>query len=96
MNTNKVIEYSGQLAVLITETIQENSEFDIEDINENITEFITALCVIVPHKFLKLYTDEKIVNYLDSNHLANSLCVQFMQEMRDQYPSKDGEGHEQE
>lgn len=46
MNTNKVIEYSGQLAVLITETIQENSEFDIEDINENITEFITALSMI--------------------------------------------------
>lgn len=96
MNAKKTLIYAANIENLILEALDKNSDLYIGDISENIAEFITALCVLIPHNFLERYTQEDIENLLDSNHVANSLCVQFMQEVRDQNESKNGEGHEQE
>ena len=85
MNVEKAMTFTGQLENVINESIDGNSDLFEDDIFENMTEFVTAVCVLLPHQILKKYTEENIKNFLDSNHLANSLCVQFMQAMRDKY-----------
>ena len=85
MDVEKAMAFTGQLEELIIESLNENSDLFVGDISEYMTEFMTAACVLLPHQLLKRYTEENIKNFLDSNHLANSLCVQFIQAMRDKY-----------
>lgn len=85
MNTEKVMVYTAELEQIINEVIDENSDSYMDDISENFEEFLTALCVTMPHQFLKRFTEEQIRNFLDSNHVANSLCVQFLQAMKEQH-----------
>ena len=79
MNAKKTIEFAIVLENALLESINEEESIhhiEGEDIEEFTTEFIAAIACIVPAKIFQKLTGED-VNNIDFNHIANKLCFQL-------------------
>ena len=81
-NEEKWIQYAAKISTVINSIFDEDSDnysIDFEELHEdnNITIFMHALANAFPTHFYNQITGDNL-NMLEFNHLANSLCFQYM------------------
>lgn len=77
----KWMEYAVHISAALQELFEKGSEHEIDQKElfegDNLTEFMHALANVVPAQVCSKITG-KDFNYLEFNHMANTMCVQFM------------------
>lgn len=79
----KQLEYASKVLGVIQSIFEEDSEFHLnkEELldSDNLTDFIHVIANVVPCRIFNNFTGEEN-NHLEFNHIANSLCFQYMKE----------------
>ena len=83
---NTVIQYAVTIESVLSEALNdENHPNHIEIKEATINEFFHALANVVPTAYFnKIVGGDK--NYLEFNHVANTLCVQYLNHKDDEEP----------
>lgn len=79
-STEKWIEYAVKIQQAVMELFDEENTYhiDIKELEKsaNATAFIHALATVIPARFYNQFTGDN-VDFLEFNHIANSLCFKF-------------------
>lgn len=92
MDNKQIMQFAFQLQTAVGEAF-ENEEsmahIDASEVEEYTTEFITALACVMPAMIYQKLTGDENGDYLAFNHIANRLCMQLAQSVKD---DKNSEG----
>lgn len=84
MNNEKVLQFAVIINSAIQAVFEEDSDCHIpsDELEEYATEFITAIACVTPAMMYNHLTDKEVGDYLAFNHIANRLCMQLSNSIR--------------